>query len=356
MMGDLGAAGPGTVDLSETREPRSEADERRGVGWDALIRREEGRARRYGGNPAVIMLEFDEGEGKPDHPSVVTRALAVVAGSVRDSDFAVRVDDRHVGVLVTDGGFDIGYVTARLRVLLSLGGLRPRAVRARTRAGHGDLIAAWRAALGDEPTVSVAGSDSHQHAAMLRVRTSGFLEGFISEMRLEQTLMTGVGQRLAGDPRPEMTELGSFLRQHHDHVEALLYALEMAAGRAADRPQALVDPADLVRVGLARRGFELPGDLRWAAPVAADPVGLHHGLEALFDAVTPNGGPLGATVSGSGLTLEFDVTPEILHDTRRSWRLRLARRFLEHDRGRVRVRKGPEGLRVVVRFPARSAS
>jgi GGDEF domain-containing protein len=316
------------------------------IGWEAALRLEEDRAARYGERPAVLLVDLDDAGEPPE--ATVARALAVVTGAIRSSDRVARVTTSRLAVLAAGGGPQAAYLAERLRLSLAMEGVPPAAIRTRSRDQYGDLTAAWRAAVTNDAAASEA-SPRRPRRSQPRLRDARFLEGLISELRLDLALVAGVARRLERRHRPDLIELGALLRRHAERVESFVTALELMSGRQDHRPK-LVDPAAILRAACAHRGITPDAGVRWAV-IRANPARLRAGFEALLEAVAPPGKPPPAVgVSGSGLTLIFSTSGDLLDDARRNWRLRLARRFIEHEGGHLRVRRVPVGLQVQIHF------
>ena len=106
--------------LQEARhDPLTGIDNRRS--WNEKLDREGQRAARYGGDPAVIMLDLDRFKavndllGHPAGDTVLIDLTNVLLASLRSSDTLARLGGDEFGVLLPDGGAHATAVAEKLR-------------------------------------------------------------------------------------------------------------------------------------------------------------------------------------------------------------------------------------------------
>jgi diguanylate cyclase (GGDEF)-like protein len=110
--------------------------------WDRALRSEEDRARRYGGQVAVVALDLERPERAADDELVQLAARTVVSAT-RNHDLVARLGGAELGVLAVE--CDAGALDALVRRLeeqLAAAGV-PAAIGAAVRPPEGTLEQAW---------------------------------------------------------------------------------------------------------------------------------------------------------------------------------------------------------------------
>jgi len=113
-------------------------------GFMEILRLEERRHARYGGNPILVLV--DVGRAVAQRPAeeqsgLLVEIAAVLADCIRDTDTLARVDDERFAILAIQAGADASTIVGRLRLHLELRRIHQADV---TVAGPGSLADAWR--------------------------------------------------------------------------------------------------------------------------------------------------------------------------------------------------------------------
>ena len=112
-------------------------------GFLEMLRMEERRRARYGGSPALMMVDVERSVARLDageQPAALLQIAAVLADVTRDTDTLGRVDDFRFAVLAIGMGSEATPIAGRLRLFLELRGVQA----AVTTASAGTLEEAWR--------------------------------------------------------------------------------------------------------------------------------------------------------------------------------------------------------------------
>jgi GGDEF domain-containing protein len=113
-------------------------------GFMEILRLEERRHARYGGNPILVLV--DVGRAVAQRPAaeqsgLLVEVAAVLADCIRDTDTLARIDDERFAILAIQAGADASTIVGRLRLHLELRRIHQADV---TVAGPGSLADAWR--------------------------------------------------------------------------------------------------------------------------------------------------------------------------------------------------------------------
>jgi hypothetical protein len=109
------------------------------AGFEAILDHEERRCRRYGGDPAVFVIDLTPADGRMVAKDIGA-AATTVSSSIRDTDALARVDRGRLAVLATHCD-DPAFLAGRLKLWLELAGIHA-SVRGRRRGD--DLLESWR--------------------------------------------------------------------------------------------------------------------------------------------------------------------------------------------------------------------
>jgi len=123
-------------------------------GFMEILRLEERRHARYGGNPILVMVDVRQtlAQRPPaEQPGLLVEIAAILADCIRDTDTLARVDDERFAILAIQAGADASTIVGRLRLHLELRRIHQADV---TVGEPGRLADAWRALEGPtKPTL-----------------------------------------------------------------------------------------------------------------------------------------------------------------------------------------------------------
>jgi GGDEF domain-containing protein len=113
-------------------------------GFLEMLRMEERRRARYGGSPALMMVDVERSVACLDpaeRPGALLQIAAVLADATRDTDTLGRVDDFRFALLAIGTGSESTPIAGRLRLFLEMRGVQA----AVTTASAGTALEqAWR--------------------------------------------------------------------------------------------------------------------------------------------------------------------------------------------------------------------
>jgi GGDEF domain-containing protein len=112
-------------------------------GFLEMLRMEERRRARYGGSPALMMVDVERSVARLDpeeRPQALLQIAAVLADATRDTDTLGRVDDFRFALLAIGTGSESTPIAGRLRLFLEMRGVQA----AVTTASSDSLEQAWR--------------------------------------------------------------------------------------------------------------------------------------------------------------------------------------------------------------------
>jgi GGDEF domain-containing protein len=112
-------------------------------GFLEMLRMEERRRGRYGGSPALMMVDVERTVARLDtaeHPAALLQIAAVLADATRDTDTLGRVDDFRFALLAIGTGSEPTPIAGRLRLFLEMRGVQATV----TTASTASLEQAWR--------------------------------------------------------------------------------------------------------------------------------------------------------------------------------------------------------------------
>ena len=113
-------------------------------GFMEILRLEERRHARYGGNPILVLVDVQRtlAQRPPaEQPGLLVEIAAILADCIRDTDTLARVDDERFAILAIQAGADASTIVGRLRLHLELRRIHQADV---TVGGPGRLADAWR--------------------------------------------------------------------------------------------------------------------------------------------------------------------------------------------------------------------